>query len=324
MPEIFNPVDDLIAEQALVDALVADFTEDDWNRMASYCTTWTFKDVICHIAFFDYCAVELLAGRGESVNAVADAASEQDEHYHVMAFRDRSGADILNWWREQRTLMTASFLELGPKGRVPWAAGIPHMSVRSLASARLMELWAHSVDLYDALGIDPVVKERITSTLFLSWQGRPNMYNVNGLAFDSEIPMYLELTLPSGELWTKGEPNDQNYIKGSAKDWALVAIRRRNWMDTGLEVVGDEARTYAASCRPTPAPPIRAASEEPTLGRFAKTVLRGGEPPPLRTLSGRCMRGRGGRRRNRGTVSQSSPRSGEMRSRSTCSHPSAV
>ena len=35
MPEIFNPVDDLIAEQALVDALVADFTEDDWNRMAS-------------------------------------------------------------------------------------------------------------------------------------------------------------------------------------------------------------------------------------------------------------------------------------------------
>ena len=41
MPEIFNPVDDLIAEQALVDALVADFTEDDWNRMASYCTTRT-------------------------------------------------------------------------------------------------------------------------------------------------------------------------------------------------------------------------------------------------------------------------------------------
>ena len=43
MPEIFNPVDDLIAEQALVDALVADFTEDDYKRMASYCTTWTFK-----------------------------------------------------------------------------------------------------------------------------------------------------------------------------------------------------------------------------------------------------------------------------------------
>ena len=164
MAEIFSPVDDLIAEASTIDALVQDFTEEDWNRQAAYCDTWTLKDVITHIAFFDYCAAELLCGRGESVNAVADAASEQDEHYHVLAYRDKSGAEILNWWREQRTIMCDKFMELGPKGRVPWAAGIPPMSVRSLASARLMELWAHSVDIYDALGIDPVVKERITST----------------------------------------------------------------------------------------------------------------------------------------------------------------
>lgn len=246
MAEIFSPVDDLIAEASTIDALVQDFTEEDWNRQAAYCDTWTLKDVITHIAFFDYCAAELLCGRGESVNAVADAASEQDEHYHVLAYQDKTGAEILNWWREQRTIMCDKFMELGPKGRVPWAAGIPPMSVRSLASARLMELWAHSVDIYDALGIDPVVKERITSTLFLSWQGRPNMYNVNGLEFDPEVPMHLELTLPSGEVWAKGEPNDANYIKGTAKDWALVAIRRRNWMDTDLEVVGDEARRYAS------------------------------------------------------------------------------
>ncbi|MBP3540041.1 MAG: TIGR03084 family protein, partial [Oscillospiraceae bacterium] len=58
-------------------------------------------------------------------------------------------------------------------------------------------------------------------------------------------PMYLELTLPSGEKWIKGEPNEENYIKGSAKDWAMVSVRRRHWMDTELEVVGDEARRYA-------------------------------------------------------------------------------
>ncbi len=245
MTAIFNPVDDLLAEQAQVDVLVQDFTEDEWMRMASYCDTWTLKDVICHIAFFDYCAAELLCGRGASVNEVADATSEQDDHYHVLAYRDKSGAEILNWWREQRAIMTEKFMELGPKGRVPWAAGIPPMSVRSLASARLMELWAHSVDVYDALGIEPVVKDRITSTLFLSWQGRPNMYNVNGLEFNPETPMYLELILPSGDLWAMGTPNDENYIKGMARDWALVAIRRRNWMDTDLEVMGDEARTYA-------------------------------------------------------------------------------
>lgn len=261
MAEIFDPVDDLLAEQALVDVLVADFTEKEWMRPASYCTTWTIKDVITHIAFFDYCAVELLNGRGESVNAVADAASDQDDHYHVLAYRDKTGAEILRWWREQRTLMAACFMEQGPKGRVPWAAGLPPMSVRSLASARLMELWAHSVDIYDALGKDPVVQDRIASTLFLSWQGRPNMYQVNGIDFDPEKPLSLELTLPSGAVWAKGDPDAEDRIRGTARDWALVAIRRRNWMDTGLEVEGSEARryasivqTYAGPADPAPAP----------------------------------------------------------------------
>lgn len=259
--EIFDPLGDLIAEQAQVDALVQDFDEDAWNEMASYCTTWKLKDVICHVAFFDYCAAELLQGRGESVNAVADAASPQDDHYHVLAFNKRPGSEILSWWREQRTIMNAQFMKGGPKARVPWAAGIPPMSNRSLASARLMELWAHSVDIYDALGIEPVVKDRITSTLFLSWQGRPNMYNVNGLEFDPSIPMYLELKLPSGEMWTKGDPESENRIVGTARDWALTAIRRRHWMDTDLEVVGEEARryagivqTYAGPAEPAPDP----------------------------------------------------------------------
>ena len=51
--------------------------------------------------------------------------------------------------------------------------------------------------------------------------------------------------MPDGQLWAKGEPNAENYIKGSAKDWAMVSVRRRNWMDTGLQVVGEEARRYA-------------------------------------------------------------------------------
>ena len=138
-------------------------------------------------------------------------------------FRDESGQDVLlfidNIFRFTQAGSEVSAL----LGRMPSAVGYQPTLATEMGK----------------------LQERITSTLFLSWQGRPNMYNVNGLAFDPEIPMYLELTLPSGELWTKGEPNDKNYIKGSAKDWALVAIRRRNWMDTGLEVVGDEARTYA-------------------------------------------------------------------------------
>ena len=61
-----------------------------------------------------------------------------------------------------------------------------------------------------------------------------------------DTPLYLELTMPSGAVWSKGDPNASNYIRGSARDWALVAIRRLNWMDSDLEVVGEEARRYAS------------------------------------------------------------------------------
>ncbi|MFV0452851.1 MAG: TIGR03084 family metal-binding protein [Propioniciclava sp.] len=236
-------VNDLIAEQAQVDLLVADLSEDQWNEPSANCA-WTIKEELQHIGEFDYAAVRMLGGGYTCVNEVADVEFSHDEIYTPKALAHLSGADTLAWWREQRTRMDVAFLDTDRKARVPWAPGLP-MSAKSLASARLMELWAHSVDIGDALGMEPVVKERITSTLFLSWQARPNAYRINGLELP-ETPLYLEVELPSGQLWAKGEPDAENTIKGSARDWALVAVRRRNWMDTDLDVAGDEARRFAS------------------------------------------------------------------------------
>lgn len=241
MKEIIN---DFIAEQAQVDLLVADLTEKEWMMTMPGCTPWNIKDAIIHIAFYDYAANQLMSGKAEDLVKLADAEAGLDAYYRATAFWQMSGTEVLAWWRMERTKLDYAFMNKEPKERVPWAPGLP-MAAKSLCSARLMELWAHSVDIYDALGREVVVKERITSTLFLSWQARGFAYKINHAEMP-ETPIYLELTLPSGALWTKGEPSAENTIKGSAKDWALVSIRRRNWMDTGLEVVGDEARRYAA------------------------------------------------------------------------------
>ncbi|WP_019849639.1 TIGR03084 family metal-binding protein [Desulfitobacterium sp. PCE1] len=234
---------DLLAEQSLVDTLVSDLSEEQWLKPLPV-EMWNIKDAIIHIAFFDYAANKLMSGEAEDLVKLADAESGQDQYVRATSFHHLTGAEVLSWWREERTRMAASFYEKNSKDRIPWAPGLP-MSAKSLASARLMELWAHSVDIYDALGLEPVVRERITSTLFLSWQARPNAYRINDLEMPA-TPIYLELILPSGEIWAKGEPSAENRIKGSAKDWALVAIRRRNWMDTDLEVVGEEAQRYAS------------------------------------------------------------------------------
>lgn len=235
-------VADLIAEQASVDVLLADLAEADWDRPAASCA-WTFKDELLHVAAFDWAAIQMLAGRGANVTEVADANFGHDQDHRVTAFRHLTGAQVLHHWRLIRTRMDVAFLDKDPRERVPWAPGLP-MAARSLATARLMELWAHSVDLYDALGREPVVTDRITNVLFLSWQARPNAYRINGLTLP-ETPVRLELKLPSGEIWARGETGAENVIRGSARDWALVAVRRRAWADTDLEVTGKEARRYA-------------------------------------------------------------------------------
>lgn len=237
-----NIINDLVAEQVQVDILVNKLTEEQW-LMEVPVEKWDIKDAIIHIAFYDYCANTLMRGGAEDLLAITPEA-EQDEYVRATKYRYMTGKEVLNWWREERTRMTATFYETNPKDRIHWAPGMP-MSAKSLASARLMELWAHSVDIYDALGLEPVVEDRITSTLFLSWQARPFAYRINDYELP-DTPVYLELQLPSGKIWAKGDPSSANYIKGCAKEWALVSIRRRNWMDTDLEVVGEEARRYAS------------------------------------------------------------------------------
>lgn len=253
-------ISDLIAEQSQVDLLIADLTEEQWLTPLPNVEMWNIKDAIIHVAFFDYAASKLMRGEAEDLLAFAPAESGEDKYVRATKFRHLTGSQVLSWWREERTLMAGAFYAKDPKERIPWAPGLP-MSAKSLVSARLMELWAHSVDIYDALGIEPVVKDRITSTLFLSWQARPNAYRINKIEMP-DTPLYLELTLPSGAIWAKGEPEAENYVKGTAKDWALVAIRRRNWMDTELEVCGNEARRYATIVQAyagwaDPAPPAK-------------------------------------------------------------------
>lgn len=257
MKDILN---DFIAEQSLIDALVDDLTEEQWLMPVRDVEMWNIKDAVIHIAFYDYAAVKLIKGEADDLVALSEAESGIDQYVRATKFHHLTGSEVLSWWREIRSRLVTLLYDKNPKDRIPWAPGMP-MSAKSLASARLMELWAHSVDLYDALGIEPVVKDRITSTLFLSWQARLNAYRINNLEMP-DTPVYLELALPSGRVWAKGEPGADNYIKGLAKDWALVAIRRRNWMDTELEVVGDEARRYASIVQTyagwaDPAPPAQ-------------------------------------------------------------------
>jgi uncharacterized protein (TIGR03084 family) len=88
----------------------------------------------------------------------------------------------------------------------------------------------------------------------IAYLAMPYAYTVNGLEVTS-TPIRIELVLPSGETWSRGSDDADNIIRGTASEFCRVAVRRRHWKDTKLEVVGDEARRYIEIAQTYAGPP---------------------------------------------------------------------
>ena len=66
---------------------------------------------------------------------------------------------------------------------------------------------------------------------------------VRGLEVPGVVPA-LELTAPSGEVWTWNAEENANRISGSAVEFAQVVTQVRNIADTSLEVTGPIATEW--------------------------------------------------------------------------------
>jgi len=234
---------DLAWEQDSLDALVAGLPEARWAAVTS-CDNWTIKDEICHLAFFDYTA-RLAATDPDAFtrHIVEDLgrAKDMEEVTQITLSKGRAMdiAGLLGWWRTERQQLIAALVGLKPQDRLLWYG--PSMSALSFATARLMETWAHGQDIYD------VLKQRRPAS--------PGLKNVAHLGVTTfgwsfanrgmevpDTPVRVELTAPSGETWSWGDPAAGETISGPAEDFCLVVTQRRHVDDTALLVHGPTAR----------------------------------------------------------------------------------
>src|SRR5690606_31322590 len=88
-------------------------------------------------------------------------------------------AELLTRWREGRATLQRLLAELPDDRRIPWFG--PPMSATSMATARLMETWAHSLDVHEALGVTPPVTDRIRHVAHLAVRTRDFAFGANGL-----------------------------------------------------------------------------------------------------------------------------------------------
>ena len=120
-------------------------------------------------------------------------------------------------------------------------SGLPSssMSARTFATFRLMETWAHGLDIYAALDIEVEDTPRIRHICWLGWKTLPYAFKAAGLDY---TPVRVEVIGPGYAKWVYGPDDADDLIKGSASEWARVAVRRIHPKDVRLKVTGDTAQ----------------------------------------------------------------------------------
>ena len=132
------------------------------------------------------------------------------------------------------------------------------MGAKSFLTARLMEVWAHGQDICDAVGATREPTDRLRHIAQLGVITRGWSYLVRGEQ-PPDGAVRVELTAPSGEVWTWGPDDAPDRVTGPAEDFCLVVTQRRHVDDTDLEIDGELAtgwmgRAQAFAGGPTTGP----------------------------------------------------------------------
>ncbi|MGO1165712.1 MAG: TIGR03084 family metal-binding protein [Janibacter sp.] len=226
-------------ECTALDALVADIDEQDWAA-ATPAAGWSIAHQIGHLAWTDEVAL-LAATAPEDFAAEVEAAlRDVSGHVDTQAAKGAAAppAELLTRWRTSRERLAAALRETPSDTRLPWFG--PPMSARSMATARLMETWAHGQDVADALGVRREPTDRLRDICHLGVRTRDFGYVINDETAPS-TPFDIRLTGPDGDLWTWGESVTGDSVTGSAEDFCLVVTQRREVTDTDLVATGEAA-----------------------------------------------------------------------------------
>lgn len=215
-------VDDLSAEQTVLQSLCADLSEDDWLTPTA-ARGWDVRDTISHLADTDEIAMDTMDDGPRSLNRfVTQLASAKDVTlWGVLRGRRRSGAEVLAWW-ERTSAAELERLRSLETARIPWGIG---MGRPAFVTARLMETWAHGLDAHAAVGEPTVDTDRLRHIAFLATRALPYAFSFAGRPLP-DAPLRIELALPSGAEWTHGPAAASDRITGPAGEYCRVFVQR--------------------------------------------------------------------------------------------------
>jgi uncharacterized protein (TIGR03084 family) len=229
---------DLAAEGDALEWLVADLDADrddaGW-RTPTPAPGWDVATQVAHLAWTDEAALKAATDKDAWDALVLDALADPEGYVDQQAAAVASEPDLLQRWRQTRADLHAA-LTAYPRGqKMPWFG--PPMSAASMATARLMETWAHSLDVHEGLGVQVVDTDRIRHVAHLGVRTRDFAFMVHGLDAPAE-EFRIDLLSPSDDVWSWGPEDAAQTLTGTAGDFCRLVTQRIHRADTDLVPTG--------------------------------------------------------------------------------------
>ncbi|MGA5423998.1 TIGR03084 family metal-binding protein [Streptomyces lavendulocolor] len=236
-------LDDLRDESEELDRLVAGLKPDGWATPTP-APRWTVAHQIAHLAWTDDAALLAVTDADRFTARVEEALKAPDTFVDDGAEAGAAAPPdaLLARWRDGRARLHAALAAAPAGARFPWYG--PPMSAASMATARLMETWAHGQDVADALGAVRRPTARLRHVAWIGVRARDYAYAVRGLTPPAE-PFRVELTPPDGTgLWTYGPEDAAQRITGPALDFCLLVTQRAHRDDVAVRAEGADAERW--------------------------------------------------------------------------------
>ncbi len=236
---------DFLKESKLLYELLEKRDESDFELITQF-KNWSINDIIGHLYLFNVAAIRTLDGAKSFDDFFTPflqllQKGQSMVQAQVPWLNGLASYRLLNKWWISCLELKNLYSVVDPKLRVKWAG--PEMSARSSITARQMETWSHGHEVFDRLGEKRKEGDHIKNIVHLGVSTFEWTFINRKIQLPESKP-FVFLKLPSSAEISYNEPNENNFIRGSALEFCQVVSQVRNIDDTSINVFGNAATTW--------------------------------------------------------------------------------
>lgn len=217
-------LDDYEAEQQELYGVLVDLDAEQWLRPTP-AAGWDVRDSVSHLADTEEIAVDTATGGPRALNEEAARYPTGDEFTLSGCLKGRAmaPAEVLDWWWSAAARTRSTLASLPTDARIPWGLG---MGWRAFVTARLMEHWAHGLDIKAAVGATRPDTDRLRHIAWIGVSALPYAFGVAGVEPPAGHTLRVDLSGPDGKRWSFGQEDGTDRISGPAAQWCRLAVQR--------------------------------------------------------------------------------------------------